>query len=183
MTRRVRRTATMAFFAAAAVGDPPVALAGEAGCPGCRDGGLAEDAGEVELPCPVEALPFLFPGGFRLPGRELRPRGQVPGGGESSHVGADLGDDDRGGGASDTGNLSDPPGRSRRGDHLLDPGVQIGDVRVDRIDPAEHLAQQERVVISEVPGERLLQGTDLPAHGGRATAPAHPGCARPRSGL
>jgi hypothetical protein len=40
------------FLAAAAAGDPPAAVPGEGVCPGCADGGLAEDAGEVPVAVP-----------------------------------------------------------------------------------------------------------------------------------
>jgi hypothetical protein len=50
-----------------------------------------------------------------------------------------------------------------RGGHRLDPPVQLRDVSVQGIDPGEHLAQQERVMLGEVPGERLLLRGDLAA--------------------
>jgi len=39
----------------------------------------------------------------------------------------------------------------------LDHGVHIGDVGVDRVDPAQHPDQQETVVVIEVSGEGLLE--------------------------
>ena len=51
---------------------------------------------------------------------------------------------------------SDPAGAplGGKGDHLLDPGAQLGDTGLDGVDAGEHLAQQERVMA----GDRLLQG-------------------------
>ena len=59
-----------------------------------------------------------------------------------------------------------------RGDAL----IELGDVSADRIDAAQHGAQQERVMAGEVPGERLLQDGDLAAH-------AAPGQLRQRPGV
>jgi hypothetical protein len=78
-------------------------------------------------------------------------RAQVPGGGEPGHVGADLGEDHVRAG--------------QRGGLLGDVLIQHGDIGADRIDPPEHGAEQERMMVSEVTGERLLQHGDLAAHG------------------
>ena len=44
-------------------------------------------------------------------------------------------------------------------------GVVVGaGVGIDRIDAAQHLVQQEPVVVIEVPGEGLLQHGDLRPH-------------------
>ena len=84
--------------------------------------------------------------------------------------GADLGDDDRGGGAADAGDLIEP-GHCflERGDHLLDPLGQLGDVGVEPVDPGQHLGEQERVMVGEVAGERLLQLADLARAAARAS--------------
>jgi hypothetical protein len=77
----------------------------------------------------------------------------------------DLGEHDGGGGRPETGDLIDAFDRlGERDDHLLDHGVELGDVGVEGVDPGEHLGQQEPVVVGEVPGERLLQPVDLGAH-------------------
>ncbi len=55
---------------------------------------------------------------------------------------------------------------SERGDQVLDPGLDRGDVGVERVDPGQHLAQQERVVVGEPAEERLLQVADLGTHPG-----------------
>src|SRR5450756_3157057 len=55
---------------------------------------------------------------------------------------------------------------SERGDLVLDPGLDLGDVGVDGVDPGEHLGQQERVVAAEPADEGLLQLADLDAHAG-----------------
>ena len=76
-----------------------------------------------------------------------------------------LGEDDLRGGDADAGDLIQLrylPGV--RGDGLLDPGGERSDLGGERVDAVEHHAQQESVVIGEVPGERLLQDTHLGAH-------------------
>jgi hypothetical protein len=86
---------------------------------------------------------------------------------ERGHVVADLGNDHRGRGGTDAGDLVQAGHRvSERGDLGLDLGVEVGDVHVERIDVGEHLGQQEAVVVGEVPDERLLQLGDLGAHPG-----------------
>jgi hypothetical protein len=56
-------------------------------------------------------------------------------GGEAAHVQPDLGDDHRGGDRADAGDLIEA-GRclDERGDHLLDRGVELGDVGVEGVD-------------------------------------------------
>ena len=88
----------------------------------------------------------------------------MPGGGEPAHVGADLGDDDRGGDRADPGDLLKPGhGVSERAQLGFDALVDLGDVSADRVNPGEHLGQQERVMVGEVPVERLLQLAHLRA--------------------
>ena len=78
-----------------------------------------------------------------------------------------LGDENGGSYRADAGDLIEPGCRGReRGDHLLDLGVELGDVGVDGVDPGQHLGQQKRVVLGEVAGERLFQRADLAAHPG-----------------
>ena len=77
-----------------------------------------------------------------------------------------LGDDGMRGDQADAGDLIELGyRRSERGDLLLDPRVEGGDIGGDRIDTADHLPQQERVMAGEITGERLLQHRDLLAHG------------------
>jgi hypothetical protein len=64
-----------------------------------------------------------------------------------------------------------------RADQLLDPGLDRGDVGAGLIDPRQHGAQQKRVMVGEVPDERLLQHTDLGAHPGPGQLGQHPGIA------
>ena len=105
-------------------------------------------------------MPFFFPADSLTPGANFAQDDQVPGEWGtwlmSIPISAMI---DRGGDLPDASDLIQPfrlvP---ERGDHLLDPGVQLGDVGVDRIDTGQHLGQQERMVIGEVPGERLLAG-------------------------
>ena len=87
-------------------------------------------------------------------------RGREPG-----HVQADLGDDDLRRGDPDAGDLIQSGHRlGERGDLLIDPGLHDVDVGVDAVDPGQHGAQQERVVVGEPPGERLLQSGGLASH-------------------
>src|SRR5512133_3897182 len=86
----------------------------------------------------------------------------MAGGGEATHVGADLGDDRAGGGAADATDLIQPVGRRHeRGDQLLELVVQLGDVSIQPSHPGQHLGQQEPVMVAEVPGEGLLQDAAL----------------------
>jgi hypothetical protein len=90
-------TATMAFLPASAR-DSPVAGAEEGvGAPG-HDGSLAEHAGEVSVAVSGRSVALVLPGAGLDPGSELGPRAQMRWGGEAGHVGADLGEDDAGGG-------------------------------------------------------------------------------------
>ena len=50
----------------------------------------------------------------------------------------------------------------------LDPLIERGDVGVDPIDAVQHPGQQEPVMITEVPVERLLEPGDLGAHAAAA---------------
>ena len=153
------------FLAAAAAGDAPVPLAQEGVGAARRGGSVAEDPGQVAVAVAGGVLAFLLPGGFLDAGGELGPGDQVPGGGEPPHVGPDLGQDRAGGDGADAGDLGQALDRCGvRGGHLLDPLIQRGDVGVDSVGPGQHLGQQERVVIGEVAGERLLQRGDLAAH-------------------
>ena len=84
-------------------GDASVAFAEEGVGSAGDGGGLAEDPGQVAVAVPGGAVALLLPAEDLMPGRELRPRAQVPGGREPGHVDADLGDDDRGGDRADAG--------------------------------------------------------------------------------
>ena len=89
----------------------------------------------------------------------------MPGGGEPGHVGADLGEDHVRAGQADPGDLIQAGYRvGERGGLRGDPLVQGGDVGADRVDPAQHGAEQEGVVAGEVAGEGLFQHGDLGAH-------------------
>jgi hypothetical protein len=91
----------------------------------------------------------------------------VSGGREPGHVHPDLGDHHVRSGPSDPGDLIETPDRpGERGDQLLDLGFDRGDIRAGLVDPGQHRAQQERVVIGEAPHERLLQPRGLGAHPG-----------------
>ena len=102
-------------------------------------------------------------------------------GGETTHVHPDLGDDRAGGGAADAGDLIQPVGRRReRDDQLLELVVQLGDVSVQPIDPAQHPGQQEPVMVGENPGEGLLQDAALGPHPAACQLGQHLGVALAR---
>jgi hypothetical protein len=64
---------------------------------------------------------------------------------EAGHVQADLSDDHRGRGGTDTGNLIQAGHRwGERGDLGLDLRFEVGDVGVQGIDAGEHLASRKR---------------------------------------
>jgi hypothetical protein len=86
---------------------------------------------------------------------------------EAGHVHPDLGDDHGGRGGTDPEDLVQAGHRVSEGGGVgLDLGVEVGDVRVERVDAGEHLGQQESVVVGEVSNERLFQLRDLGAHPG-----------------
>ncbi len=91
----------------------------------------------------------------------------MPGGGKAGHVSAGLGNDD----LSDA--LTDPGQGDQvlklvgeRAHLLLDPPRQFQDRRRELVDALQVQAAQEGVVVTEVPGQRLLQLVDLGAHPG-----------------
>jgi hypothetical protein len=68
-------------------------------------------------------------------------------------------------GDPDTGDLIEAFHRlTERDDQLLDPGLDRGDIGAGLINPGQHRAEQERVVVAEPPDERLLQPWDLGPH-------------------
>jgi hypothetical protein len=89
----------------------------------------------------------------------------VPSGREPGHVRPELGDEQLRGGLADPGNLIQPlDGVGERGDQLLELGVELGEIGVQGVHPAQHLAQQEGVLVGKEPTERLLQQRQLGAH-------------------
>jgi hypothetical protein len=69
-----------------------------------------------------------------------------------------------GGGPADPGDLIQLVDRRReRGDLLVELGLERGDVDADLVDAGQHRGQQERVMVAEVAGERLLQHAKLGA--------------------
>ena len=153
-------------FGAAAAGDPPVFLAEEGVGLGGARGGVAQYGGQVGVAVPGGALAFLLARRLADAGGQPGPGGQMPGGGEPGHVGADLSEDHVRAGQADPGDLIELGDRGReRGGLLGDPLIQGGDIGADRVDPAQHRAKQERVVAGEVTGEGLFQHGDLAAHG------------------
>jgi hypothetical protein len=68
-------------------------------------------------------------------------------------------------GDPDTGDLIEPGHHlGERGDLLIDAGLHGVDVGGDAIDPGQHGPKQERMVIGEPTGERLLQPARLGPH-------------------
>ncbi len=117
------------FLLAAAPRDAPVAFAEEGvGAPGGH-GGLPEDSGEVAVAVSGAALAFVLARGLLNPRGEAGLRAQVGGGGEPGHVQPDLGDHRGRTDGPETGDLIQAlHGVNERGDHLLDRGVEFGDV-------------------------------------------------------
>src|SRR5215216_53540 len=155
------------LLGAAAFGQAPVAFSQEGVGPAGGHGGLAQHPGQVRVAVAGGGLAFGFAGRLLDPGREPRPGGQMAWGGEAAHVGADLGDDHLRGSPADPGDLIQPvDGRLKRGDLLLDLGLQLGDVGGCLVDAAKHPGQQEGVVVAEVAGEGLFQLAELGAQAG-----------------
>lgn len=61
----------------------------------------------------------------------------------------------------------------------LDLSVESGDVTGDHIDAAQHLGEQERMMLIEVPAERFLEQANLGAHPGPRQLGEHLGIAFP----
>jgi len=69
------------------------------------------------------------------------------------------------GGLADPRDLIQPLDRRReRGDQLLELGVELGQVGIQRVHPGQHLGQQQGVLVGDQPSERLLQQRQLGAH-------------------
>jgi hypothetical protein len=111
-------------------------------------------------------------------GRVFGPGHQVAGGGEAGHLDPGLGQYRVRCDQVDPGHLIQLlRRRGDRGGLGLDPCVQGGDIGADRISPGQHLAQQERVMVGEIAGERLLQQGDLLAHAAPGQLGQHRGAA------
>jgi hypothetical protein len=91
----------------------------------------------------------------------------VPSGREPGHVRPELGDEQLRSQLADPRDLIQPLDRpSEAGDQLLDLGVELGQVGVQGIHPAQHLGQQEGVLVGEAPSERLYQQAEFGAQPG-----------------
>jgi len=107
---------------------------------------------------PATALSRLvaqaLPATLVIAGTDLRPGGEVVGGGEAAHVGGDLGDEMLGGRAADAGNLIEPIEELIVGfEALLDLRGERGDLLVVEVDLSEQAGKQEALVIGHHPGQ------------------------------
>ena len=105
MTRMERPTATMARLEPRRRAIRRYLLAEEGVGLGGARGGVAQHGGQVGVAVAGGALAFLLPRGFLDARGQPGPGGQVPGGGEAGHVGADLGEDHIRAGQADAGDL------------------------------------------------------------------------------
>lgn len=88
------------------------------------------------------------------------------GGRDPGHVEPYFRDDHAGVGRADPGDgFQTLHGVSERGDLVLDLDLDLRDVDVDRVDPGEHLGQQERVVIAEPADERHMPSRTIKLRG------------------
>ena len=108
-------TATIALLLAASADEASVAGTKEGVGPAGATYGLAKHPGKVAVPVPGRTVAFGLAGRGVDAGGELRPRREVGGGGESGHVEADLGDDDRGRDRPDPGSIEPGDRASERG--------------------------------------------------------------------
>src|SRR3954447_10131080 len=160
--------------ASAAAGQASVAVAEEGVGARGGDGGFAEGLAEVGVAVSGGTTALVLPGGLVDSGGETGPRAQVRRGGEAGHVQTDLGEDGPGGGGADAGDLiqTGHHGRERR-NQLLDAGLDGGDVGAGFVDAGQHQAQQEGVVLGELPNEGLFQQGDLGSHPGAGQLREH----------
>jgi hypothetical protein len=98
---------------------------------------------------------------------------------EAGHVGARLGEDLLRGRDADAGDLIELGHLGgERGDGLLDPDRERIDLGGERVDAVNHHAQQERVMLGEVPGQRWRRTLVLAHILLRAGPPARAGGVR-----
>ena len=152
-------------FLVAAPGLEAGVLRGEVGV-------FAADRGERGfLERPVEPLRSLaglpgaaLAGGLVVAGALAGPGGEVLGGREDAHVGADLGDDHLGCAPLNAGDRAEQlNGRRERGDLLLDRVREPVDLLVEEVDVGEDRADPQRVQLIEAALERLLERRELRA--------------------
>src|SRR5674476_1310136 len=149
-----------------ASGQAPVAGAQEGGvlgAVGCHRGNT-EGAGE-----PVVAVSgvcgFVSFTGLVESGGDPGPGGEVPGGGEATHVCAGFGDDYFGDVSSDPWDgVEAGEGVTKGFQGRLDAGGELGDVRLQGVEAVQVHPAQERVVLPEPPDQCLGQCVDLGAH-------------------
>src|SRR5256886_600480 len=153
----------------AAVADPgpealvlglQVAAVGAGGCERCFFEGDSEP-----LAAFAAAAGAAFAGGLVVAGAAAGPAGEVAGGGEAAHVGADLSDHDLGGAGGDAGDRArEPDAGGERAELFLDRVGEPIDLLVEEVEVGEDRADHERVVSLETTLERLLERGQLCTH-------------------
>src|SRR5450759_3004199 len=109
-------------------------------------------------------------------GGDPGPRGEVPGGGEATHVCAGFGDDYFGDVSSDPWDgVEAGEGLTKGLQGRLDAGGELGDVSLQGVEAVQVHPAQERVVLPEPADQCLRQWGDLGAHPG--PWPSGPGLA------
>src|SRR3989449_132936 len=99
-----------------------------------------------------------FPRALVIARTQSRPRGEVRCRGELAHVDARFGDDRLCGTRGDAGHALHERRRfGERGHRLRDPGIERGDMNVQRIDQGQMLLEQECVVRSQAADEGFAQ--------------------------
>ena len=171
----------------AAAGSQPLVLGGEVGVVGVGGGQRRFGEGAVE---PFGAVAGFagaaFAGGAVVAGALAGPAGQMVGGGEAAHVGADLGDYDLGRALLHPGDRAEQLNRGgERGELRLDLVGEQLDLLVEEVEVGEDRRHDQRVLAVESADQRLLERRDLRAQlalgqlGEDAPGRSCPGRARP----
>ena len=161
----------------------PVVVGREVGVLGAAGGlGGLDQGGAQPLGAVAGASGAVFAGGLVVAGAHAGPRGEVPGGREAGHVGADLGEDHLGGPYATPGIPTSSCTAASWGS-----GARRS-VRSARrswrrlVDAGEHRRAQQGVMVVEPAGERVGELGDLRrASGPWPCRPAPPGRVRRRS--
>ncbi len=133
-------------------------LAAGRGHRGVLEGGVEPAAAFAGTPGALLARGAVVAGALPAPG------GQVAGGGEDAHVGADLGEDVLRAAPPDAGDRAQELNRGpERGEALLDRVGEPVDLLVEEVEVGEDRSDQQRVQLIEAALERFLQRRQLPA--------------------